>query len=420
MKKKFFLIVLALFLGIKTVFAQDGCWTTKKDMNARRSVLSVCSVNGVIYAIGGSMSAYTSTSTVEAYYPTEDSWTIKAALPQKLCGSTASAVNNRIYVIGGSTSMLGTGYVVDSVYEYNPVLNSWSRKSNIPIPLAFAAADVVGGKIYVIGGAPFGMNSAYNSVYEYNPATDTWTKKSDMPTARFLASATAVDGKIYVFGGAANINGEGFSVVEVYDPYTDTWTVKRSMPIRRCTHTSSAINGNIYIFTGGLRMATIYNDVLEYNPTLDTLFTKTSIPTPRVAPAACSIGGKIYIFGGMDIDNHRLSTVEEYDPALDTTNIVSIKDGSNSEIPETIKLEQNYPNPFNPATTISYSIPSTSHVRLSVFNILGQEVAVLINEVRETGFYNVEFSGVDLASGLYFYRLSTENFTQIKKMLLVK
>ena len=229
-----------------------------------------------------------------------------------------------------------------------------------------------------------------------------------------------MDGKIYVFGGAANINGEGFSVVEVYDPYTDTWTVKRSMPIRRCTHTSSAINGNIYIFTGGLRMATIYNDVLEYNPTLDTLFTKTSIPTPRVAPAACSIGGKIYIFGGMDIDNHRLSTVEEYDPALDTTNIVSIKDGSNSEIPETIKLEQNYPNPFNPATTISYSIPSTSHVRLSVFNILGQEVAVLINEVRETGFYNVEFSGVDLASGLYFYRLSTENFTQIKKMLLVK
>ena len=88
--------------------------------------------------------------------------------------------------------------------------------------------------------------------------------------------------------------------------------------------------------------------------------------------------------------------------------------------PENYALEQNYPNPFNPATTISYSIPSTSHVRLSVFNILGQEIAVLINEVREAGINSVSFSGADLAGGVYFYRLSTENFTQIKKMLLVK
>ena len=420
MKKEIFLIVLFLFFGIKIICAQDGCWTTKTDMDEPRSVLSVCSVNGVIYAIGGSWDAYISTPIVEEYNPKKDSWTIKSDMPQELCGSTASTVNNKIYVIGGSTSLLGTGYVVNSVYEYNPVSDSWTTKSNIPTPLAFAAASVVDGKIYVIGGAPFGMNSAYKSVYEYNPATDTWTKKSDMPTARFLASATAVDGKIYVFGGAANINGEGFSVVEVYDPSADIWVVKRSMPIRRCTHASSDINGIIYIFAGGLRMGTIYNDVLEYNPTLDTLLTKTSIPTPRVAPAACSVGEKIYIIGGMDIANNRLTTVEEYDPALDTTNIVSVKDGSNSEIPATFKLEQNYPNPFNPATTISYSIPSTSHVSLSVFNILGQEVAVLINEVREAGFYNVEFSGADLASGLYFYRLSTENFTQIKKMLLVK
>ena len=420
MKKIIFPFILIFSLGIKIILAQGECWTAKTDMSIERSALSACSVNGIIYAIGGSWDAYTSTSTVQAYRPTKDTWTYKADLPQELCGITACTVNNKIYVIGGSTAVLGTGYVIDSVYEYDPVSNSWTRKSNIPTPLAYAAADVVDGKIYVFGGCRFGFNSVYKNVYEYNPAIDTWTKKSDMPTAKFFASATVVDGKIYVFGGMDRLTGEGFSVVEVYDPSTDTWVVKEPMPIPRTGHVSSTVDGNIYIFSGGLGMGSIYNDVLEYNPVLGTWATKTSIPTPRGFAAACCVGGKIYIFGGMDVANNRLTTVEEYDPALDTTNIIFVGVDNNSVIPATYKLEQNYPNPFNPATTISYSIPSTSLVSLSVYNILGQEVAVLINEVREAGFYNVEFSGADLASGLYFYRLSTENFTQIKKMLLVK
>ena len=102
-------------------------------------------------------------------------------------------------------------------------------------------------KIYVIGGCPYGYNSAYNSVYEYNLVTDTWTKKYDMPTARYLASATVVDGKIYVFGGTANAMMMGLSALEVYDPSSDTWAVKGPMPLPRAGQASSAVNGNIYI-----------------------------------------------------------------------------------------------------------------------------------------------------------------------------
>ena len=417
MKKIIFPIILIFSFGVKIIFPQGECWTAKTDMSVERCAMPVVVLNDTIYVIGGSVTANISTAVVETYDAATDSWTPKPNLPQKLCGETAGSVNDKIYVIGGSTSISGTGYAVDSVYEYNPVSNSWTSKSNIPTALMAAAADVVDGKIYVIGGAPFGMNSAYKSVYEYNPATDTWTKKKDMPTARCLASATAVDGKIYVFGGMANLYGTGLSTVEVYDPSADTWAVKGPMPIPRTTHASSTVNGNIYIFTGGIRVGTIYDDVLEYNPILDTWETRTSIPTPRVAPAACSIGGKIYIIGGMNISNTRLSTVEEYTPALDIT---SVGESNNVSLPVEYSLYQNYPNPFNPATTISYSVPSTSHVRLAVYDIMGQEVAVLINEVQKAGIYNAGFSGANLASGVYFYRLSTENSTQIKKMLLAK
>jgi len=81
---------------------------------------------------------------------------------------------------------------------------------------------------------------------------------------------------------------------------------------------------------------------------------------------------------------------------------------------------QNYPNPFNPATNIKYQIPKSAHVELIVYDVLGAEVSVLINEFKNAGSYEINFDASGLASGLYFYKLETEGFTDTKKMLLVK
>ncbi len=91
-----------------------------------------------------------------------------------------------------------------------------------------------------------------------------------------------------------------------------------------------------------------------------------------------------------------------------------------NEIPESYSLEQNYPNPFNPSTTIKFSIPQDGMVSLKVYNILGAEVASLVDEVKSVGTYNVRFDASNLASGIYLYKLVTPNFIQTKKMLLVK
>jgi len=103
---------------------------------------------------------------------------------------------------------------------------------------------------------------------------------------------------------------------------------------------------------------------------------------------------------------------------LDFTNIVSVK--SDDLFPEKYVLGQNYPNPFNPTTTISYAIPKNSYVSLKVFDVLGNEVQTLVNESQNIGKYTVTFNADGITSGIYFYKLETDNFVATKKLILLK
>lgn len=93
---------------------------------------------------------------------------------------------------------------------------------------------------------------------------------------------------------------------------------------------------------------------------------------------------------------------------------------NNSQIVSDFILKQNYPNPFNPETHISFELKTKSFVSLKIFDLSGKEVAKLIEEVKPEGSYNIKFNGADLSSGVYFYRLDGDNFTDVKKMILLK
>jgi hypothetical protein len=93
---------------------------------------------------------------------------------------------------------------------------------------------------------------------------------------------------------------------------------------------------------------------------------------------------------------------------------------ANNQVPKTITLEQNYPNPFNPSTTIQFSIPEKSFVKLEIFNSLGDKISTLASEELNAGSYNYDWNAVNLPSGIYFYRLETQSFSESKKMLLLK
>jgi hypothetical protein len=89
-------------------------------------------------------------------------------------------------------------------------------------------------------------------------------------------------------------------------------------------------------------------------------------------------------------------------------------------IPVKFSLEQNYPNPFNPETKINYELPKSRFITLKIYDMTGREVMQLVNNIQEAGFYSVKFTGLNLSSGIYFYRLTAENFTAVKKMILIK
>ncbi len=112
---------------------------------------------------------------------------------------------------------------------------------------------------------------------------------------------------------------------------------------------------------------------------------------------------------------YRLKQID-LDGSFEYSNIIEVEFLS----PEEFSLSQNYPNPFNPSTTIEYTLPGSGNVKLIVINSLGEEVATLVNKYQESGSYKFNFDARDLASGIYFYKITAGTFANTKKMILMK
>jgi len=91
-----------------------------------------------------------------------------------------------------------------------------------------------------------------------------------------------------------------------------------------------------------------------------------------------------------------------------------------TETPSSYSVSQNYPNPFNPTTKINFALPKSGLVSLKVYDITGKEVATLLNEVKNVGTYSVDFNAANLSSGIYFYKMSVNGYSEVKKMSLIK
>ena len=142
----------------------------------------------------------------------------------------------------------------------------------------------------------------------------------------------------------------------------------------------------------------------------DTLKTSLYVNTDQVSIATAYVQIKVGTF-----NNPEDRVILDFKATTDPT--VSVNDNN---LFNTYYLFQNYPNPFNPSTRINYNIAEPGLVQLKIYNVLGVEIAALVNEYKNSGNHSVDFSGVNFSSGVYFYSLSVNNFTQTRKMILEK
>ena len=297
-----------------TAASANGIWTTRADMPTPRWEHYTCVVDGKIYVIGGAGPVYQALGTVEVYDPASDTWETKSPMPTARQGLSTSVVNGKIYAIGGaesSSASYANTEKFSTVEEYDPATDTWTIKSPMPTARGWHSANLVDGKIYIIGGAraatPAGGHVV--TVEVYDPATDIWSQKGDMPVSRGAGSGSVVDGKIYFFGGYG-----GKQRVDEYDPSTDTWTQKSEMPTARVGLSTSVLDGKIYLIGGfghsGYRGVTTVD---VYDPVTDTWTTVPDMPTGRFGAYTSVVDGKIYVFGGLaNWPASAYGTVEEY------------------------------------------------------------------------------------------------------------
>ncbi len=175
-----------------------------------------------------------------------------------------------------------------------------------------------------------------------------------------------------------------------------------------------AINTSYYFAPTDSTSSSLLGTIGLYNSQIDTLAYKGKF-TPSNAGIYYLVTNFSCDYEGSHIERQSLATIHVKN--IDTG--ISQRE-SNKAIPNKYLLHQNYPNPFNPTTQISFDLPKASFVKLAVYDILGRQVAVLVDRHMSEGAHNVTFNAYNLSSGLYIYRLKVGNYTETKKMMLIK
>ncbi|HCA41926.1 MAG TPA: hypothetical protein DEP28_01590 [Bacteroidetes bacterium] len=342
--------------------------------------------------------------------------------------------NGFLYVTGISRSVFGSSISADyltikytllgdSVWikRYNGTDNNYDEPEDMFIDNS--------GNVYITG---FSRNtsSAESADYltiKYSSAGDSlWVRRYNGSVSGLdEAKSIAVDnsGNVYVTGRSVSSNGYDYATIKYSSSGVEEW-VQRFNGLTFNSYDEAndlALDrfGNVYV-TGTSQGTTMIADfvTIRYSPqgTMQWL-NRYNSPANREDAAyfiAVDSLGFVYVSGNSVGSN---LVADFLTMKIDkSTNIEPF----NSSIPDNLSLNQNYPNPFNPETKIKFQISNSSEVTLTVFDNVGREVAVLLNQFLIAGNYEFNFKAKGLSSGIYFYRLSSENFSETKKMILLK
>ncbi len=298
---------------ISGIGVDDNSWVEKAPMNQARGGLGVTTVDGKIYAIGGSTAsgAYPPDAlaggfvgTNEEYNPVTDTWTYKVAMPTPRTYFAIVSYQNKIYCIGGATGFTVDeesgfhSYTTSGVNEaYDTIADSWVTKAPMPDAGMQLQAHAVNGRIYVMD---------WSLTYVYDIENDSWSTEARMPPPYPKASpvSAAVGNTIVVTGEfAVGWNHVSEQKVMLYDTQTDSWSEGRSAPKVVGLGAAEATDGikapkRVYVLGLVAGQAKPLSINQAYDPQTDTWTTATSMPTLRIDYGTATIQDVLYVIGG--------------------------------------------------------------------------------------------------------------------------
>jgi len=304
---------------------QPSPWSKAAIFPEPQEELYGVAANGKMYVMGGFHNGPSGLN--YEYDPATDKWTKKTPMPVPAHHEALAEYRGKIYVFGGFISHVIPGQTglagwqpVDNTWEYDPVADSWKALAPVPTKRGSAGAVVVGGRIYVIGGAipepgsnevallPTTASRSTGANEAYDPETNTWETRSSMPTPRNHTFSGAVNGKIYIIGGRISnafiTVDRNLDIVEEYDPATNTWGgsgARTPMPTARSGGGWATYNGKIYVAGGEIQTRELlgaFRALEAYDPATNTWQILPSMPTPRHGVATAFLGNHLHLVSG--------------------------------------------------------------------------------------------------------------------------
>ncbi len=299
-----------------SVSAAENFWITKASMHTAREGAGAAAVNGIIYAIGGTHTHfasdteffYVTINATEAYDPETDTWTEKAPMPTPKGNFGTAVYQNKIYCIGGETLWRDDRNITNSNEVYDTETDTWQTKTPMPTARYGLEANVVDGKIYLIGGWVQSESSSNvdrsAQVEIYDPSIDIWTTGTPMPTAVAEYASAVMDSKIYVISGAAS-GVKITNLTQIYDPRIDKWSLGVPIPIGVSGAAAGATTGTeaakaIYVVGGSNATYPLNGQYTNqvYFPATNSWDVAASMPIDRAGLSVTVVNDTLYVIGG--------------------------------------------------------------------------------------------------------------------------
>jgi len=303
--------------------ASAAAWAMGAKIPVAKQYHTVASLNGEIFVFGGVTANNYYNSASYRYSPATNTWTPITAFPvgRYLFGQ-AQAVNGKIYIMAGVDN-LGTSYkVVPDVWEYDPVANTYSKKTDMPLPQGFCVSGVLEGKIYTIAGVSNTNDAFHKLVQVYDPATDTWSRATDYPRNVKYLSAATVNDKIVVTGGYNNTYPNMYYIADTYVGALNggvlEWRKVADYPIGPTIYMSGVgVDGKAWFFGGrpsADNNAPATKRSFKYDPTADAWTTlEPKVKGIQALVQAGTDGKKVYLPGGQTFTGFATDTLEIFD-----------------------------------------------------------------------------------------------------------